>query len=55
LTSVMPKCGSVMGGSQVTFSINIDENTSTVLQDLKIGFQAKRQSTRATDPDGKIS
>lgn len=38
LTSVMPKCGSVSGGAQVTFQINIDANTATTLDDLKIGF-----------------
>jgi len=42
LTSVAPKCGSVIGGSQVTLNINIDEGTSKNLQDLKIGFQAKK-------------
>lgn len=38
LTAVNPKCGSVVGGSQVTLSIEIDPVTATSLKDLKIGF-----------------
>jgi len=41
LTAVNPKCGSVVGGSQVTLSIEIDAVTATCLKDLKIGFQPK--------------
>lgn len=59
LTSVLPKCGSVSGGTQVTLSINIDESTAACLQDLKIGFQAKRVASKASHPnvgqDGKYS
>lgn len=42
LTSVFPKCGSVKGGTTVTLSTNIDEQTAQFLQDLKIGLRPKR-------------
>ena len=42
LTSVFPKCGSVKGGTTVTLSTNIDEETAQFLQDLKIGLRPKR-------------
>lgn len=38
LTAVNPKCGSVIGGSQITLAIEIDEVTATCLANLKIGF-----------------
>ena len=41
LTSVTPKSGSITGGSQVTLSTNIDDETAMHLQDLKIGFRPK--------------
>jgi len=42
LTSVFPKCSSVKGGTTVTLSTNIDEETASFLQDLKIGLKPKR-------------
>lgn len=44
LTSVTPKSGSVTGGSQVTLSTNIDEETALHLQDLKIGFRPRHRA-----------
>mmetsp|Transcript_23440 Transcript_23440/g.17899 ORF Transcript_23440/g.17899 Transcript_23440/m.17899 type:complete len:113 (+) Transcript_23440:695-1033(+) len=42
LTSINPKCGSVVGGTELTLLINIDEVTATNLFHLTIGFQPKR-------------
>ena len=42
LTSVFPKCSSVKGGTTVTLSTNIDEETASFLQELKIGLKPKR-------------
>ena len=43
----------------MTLSINIDESTAACLQDLKIGFQAKRVTSKTSHPnvaqDGKYS
>lgn len=43
----------------MTLSINIDESTAACLNDLKIGFQAKRVTSKASHPnvaqDGKYS
>ena len=44
LTSVFPKCSSVKGGTTVTFSTNIDEETAAFLTELKIGLRPKRSS-----------
>jgi hypothetical protein len=38
LTTINPKCGSVSGGSNITLGINIDEQTASSLDVLKIGF-----------------
>jgi len=51
LTSVFPKCGSVKGGTTVTLSTNIDEETAQFLQDLKIGLRPKH-STRSSRMSG---
>ena len=42
LTQVFPKCSSVKGGTTVTLSTNIDDETASFLQDLKIGLRPKR-------------
>lgn len=63
LTSVFPKCGSVTGGSHVTLAIDIDQDTSSVLKDLKIGFQPKgkkhqvdaSKAKQSLDKDGRTS
>lgn len=41
LTSITPKCGSILGGTTLTLLINIDDTTSQSIQNLKIGFQPK--------------
>ena len=46
LTSVTPKSGSITGGSQVTLSTNIDDETALHLQDLKIGFRPKARAAQ---------
>jgi hypothetical protein len=42
LTSLNPKCGSVVGGTELTLLINIDEVTAANLFLLTIGFQPKK-------------
>ena len=55
LTSVFPKCGSVIGGSEVTLAIDIDQDTSSVLKDLKIGFQPKGKKLQTDSSKAKQS
>ena len=52
LTSVFPKCGSVKGGTTVTLSTNIDQETAQFLNDLKIGLRPKRtgRTSRMSQP-----
>lgn len=38
LTSINPKCGPVIGGTNLTLLINIDEETAKTLYNLTIGF-----------------
>ena len=55
LTSVNPKCGSVVGGSTVTLSIEIDDVTAQCLQQLKIGFQPKAKKMTTDSSKHKTS
>jgi len=55
LTAVNPKCGSVVGGSQVTLSIEIDPVTASCLQNLKIGFQPKGKKLQSDSSKAKQS
>jgi len=55
LTSVHPKCGSIAGGSQITLAIDIDSETSSVLKDLKIGFQPKGKKMHSDSSKAKQS
>lgn len=38
LQTILPKSGSVMGGTEVTLTINIDEVTASCIQNLNVGF-----------------
>ena len=45
--AVHPKCGSVKGGTQITLSTNIDEDNEEFLDNLRIGFRARRVGSRS--------
>jgi hypothetical protein len=38
LQSILPKSGSVSGGTEVTLAINIDDVTAGSIQNLNVGF-----------------
>jgi hypothetical protein len=42
LTSINPKCGGIQGGTNLTLLVNIDEVTASTIQNLKIGFQPRK-------------
>jgi hypothetical protein len=42
LTSINPKCGDIQGGTTITLLVNIDEVTASTIQNLKIGFQPRK-------------
>lgn len=56
LTSINPKAGSIAGGTVLTLLINIDEATSQTVQNLRIGFQPKKnmasESSKNSIPEG---
>ena len=56
LTSIAPKSGSVIGGSEVVLSINLDDVTAGSIQNLTVGFQPKPKKAKgAADELGKTS
>jgi len=42
LTSINPKSGSITGGTTLTMLVNLDEATASAIQNLRIGFQPKK-------------
>jgi len=40
--SMTPKCASVLGGTQLTLDLNIDDQTAAKLKEFTVGFQAKK-------------
>ena len=50
LNSIAPKSGSVKGGSEIVLGINLDEDTASSIQNLKIGFQPKSKGKGQKTP-----
>lgn len=46
LTSILPKSGSVQGGSEVTLAIDLDDVTASCIQNLTVGFQPRQKKSQ---------
>mmetsp|Transcript_9367 Transcript_9367/g.14230 ORF Transcript_9367/g.14230 Transcript_9367/m.14230 type:complete len:195 (-) Transcript_9367:905-1489(-) len=54
LTSLVPKSGSVKGGSDLTLLIDIDQTTADSIHNLTVGFQPKSKKGQTTNNPSRL-